>query len=114
MCRRALSTYALQPSASTGTVVVQLLARLALAGVSQALVDVGGRRARDGVLGGGGGACAAFACVIVGGLAWDFVDGVGLEGVGGGRAAGGEDLGVECGGRVGFAGDMARLVLWCL
>lgn len=114
MCRRALSTYTLQSRTSAGTVIVQLLARLALAGVSHALVNVRGRRASNGVLGRGGGAHAALAGVVVGGLARDFADGVGLEGVACGCAAGGEDLSVEFGGRVGFAGDVARLVLWCL
>ncbi len=110
--RRVPNTSALQPAAA-GAVIPQLGAALALARVAEAGVHVGAGGAGDCVLGGGGGAGFGLGGGgRVEGLAGDFGEVVGLEGGGGGRAAGGEGLGVEFGGVVGFGDELADLVLF--
>jgi len=82
--------------------VVQLRAALALAGVAETGVYVCGGGACDGVLRG----CRS------GGIHGGVVGvGVGREGVCGRGGAGGEGLGVELGGVVGFGDELADLVL---
>jgi hypothetical protein len=81
------------------SIVVQFLARLAGAWVSETGVHVGGRGTPD------GGGCGHSAC-----SGWDFVDGVGLECVCCWCRARWENLGVEFGSGV-VADQLAWLVL---
>jgi len=111
MLRRALRAYTLQPRTLALAVVVQFLARLSTARVSETRVHVRRRRAGDGVCGRRGCAGATFTRVVVSRLTGDFGGIGGLEGGCGGSGAGGKNLGVELRRGVLVTDNLADLVL---